>query len=193
LMETGEVDEAIAHYREALALNPQYPEACNNLGEALAGRGAVKEAIAQFEKASQLDPGYSVARTNLGMMLARTGQTDKAVVHLKTVVEGNPDAADARRNLGHALADKRDFREARVQLEEAVRLSGGRDPLALHLLGRVYADLGRPSQALETERQALSLAMQQNNVRLMQAINAHLDGMLRERRGASPDPAAQAQ
>jgi Flp pilus assembly protein TadD len=186
LVETGKLDEAIAHYREALALNPQYAEACNNLGEALAGKGAVKEAIAQFEKAVRLAPGYPTARANLGMMLARTGQSDKAVFHLKKVVEGKPDAAEARRNLGHALAEKGDFREASLQLEKADRLSGGKDPLTLHLLGRVYADLGRFPESIQAERRALATAMEQNSPDLIQAINAHLNEMLQV--GQPPAP-----
>jgi predicted Zn-dependent protease len=66
-----------------------------------------------------------------------------------------------------------------VQLEEAVKLSGGRDPLTLHLLGRVYADLGRAPQAVEAERQALALATEQKNAALVQLISAHLAGLLR--------------
>ncbi len=179
LMEAGKVDEAIAHYREALVLDPQYAEACNNLGDALAHKNAVKEAVAQFEKAVQLDPKYAVARANLGMLLARTGQTDKAIVHLKKVVEDKPDSAEAHRDLGHALADKRDLREAKRELEEASRLAGGRDALTLHLLGRVCADSGRHLEAIEHDRRALALAMQQNNARLIQVINAHLEELLR--------------
>jgi len=108
------------------------------------------------------------------MLLARTRQTEKAILHLKKVVEAKPDAAEARRDLGHALADKRAYREASVQLEEAQRLSGGRDPLTLHLLGRVYADLGRFPEAAATQRQALAIAVEQNNTRLLQVINAYL-------------------
>ncbi|MBN2576175.1 MAG: tetratricopeptide repeat protein [Deltaproteobacteria bacterium] len=175
LSEIGKVEEAIAHYREAVALSPQYAEAHNNLGDALARKDAVKEAVAQFEKAVQLDPGYTIARANLGMMLARTGQTDKAIVHMKKVVEAKPDAAEARRDLGHALADKRDLSGARVQLEEAVRLSSRRDPLALHILGRVYADLGRFPEAVRAQREALVLAVQQGNAKLVALVNAQLD------------------
>lgn len=178
LAETGKMDEAIEHYRKALALNPQYPEACNNLGEALIGKGAAGEAIAQFERAVQLDPGYAIARANLGLILARTGQTDEAILHLEKAVEGRPQAADSRMNLGHALAEKGRFQEASIQLEESVRLSGGRNPLALHLLGRVYADLGRVPDAVRVERQALAIAAQEGNQKLIQVIKAHLDELL---------------
>ena len=50
----GQVDEAIAHYRKALEINPDYVEAHYNLGNALAGRGQVDEAIAHFQKALDL-------------------------------------------------------------------------------------------------------------------------------------------
>jgi tetratricopeptide (TPR) repeat protein len=175
LMETGKVDEAIEHYRKALEFNPKYPEACNNLGEALSGKGADKEAIVQFERAVRLDPGFTVARENLGMVLARTGQTDKAIFHMKKVVEEKPDAVEDRRNLGHALAEKGSYKEASVHLEEAVRLSGRRDPLALFLLSRVYADLGRRQEAVQFEHEALEVAIQQNNADLAQTISAHLN------------------
>jgi Flp pilus assembly protein TadD len=177
LAQTGNLDEAVAHYREALAQNPQYAEACNNLGEALAAKGAVKEAIAEFERAVRLGPTFVTARTNLGMMLARTGQSDKAVPHLKKVVEYTPDSADARRNLGHALAEKEDFQQARVQLEKANQLSGGKDPLTLHLLGMVYADLGKVAESVAAERKALKIAVEQDNLELVGEVNAHLDKM----------------
>jgi Flp pilus assembly protein TadD len=175
LSELGKLDEAIVQYREALALSPQYAEAANNLGDALARKGAVKDAIAQFEKAVQLDPSYTVARANLGMLLVKAGQPGRAIVHLRKLVEAKPDSADAHRDLGHALADVRDFHEAGRHLEEAVKLSGGRDPLALHLLGRVYADLGRLPDAGAMQAQALMLANEQHNASLVAAISAYLD------------------
>jgi Flp pilus assembly protein TadD len=180
LMETGKVGEAIGHYREALALNPEYAEAYNNLGEASAKQGAVDEAIAQFEKAVASDPNYAVAEANLGRLLARTGRADEAIVHVRRVVEITPDAADAHRDLGHALAEQGNFEEASVELEEAIRLSDGKDPLALHLLGRVYADMGRRSEALQTDRRALSVAAEQHNSMLVQAVNVHLAELMRQ-------------
>lgn len=176
LMETGKVDEAMAHYREALVQNPQYAEAYNNLGEALAGTGGSKDAIAQFEKAVQIDADYDIARRNLATLLARTGQIDKAIVHLDKLVERKPDSADIRRDLGHALVDKRRFQQASLQLEEANKLSGGRDPITLHLLGRAYADLGRRADALTAQRQALALATEPTLLREISAQLAQLQG-----------------
>ena len=47
----GKVDEAIALFRQALALNPNFPEALSNLGLALDSKGKDDEAIADFDKA----------------------------------------------------------------------------------------------------------------------------------------------
>jgi Flp pilus assembly protein TadD len=175
LMETGRPDEAIGHYRQALRLNPQYTEAYNNLGEALAGRGDDKAAIREFTKAVQRDSSFTVARMNLGLTLARNGRTDEALFHLRKVAELTPGAAEVHRSIGHALAEKGRPDEALGELEQAVNLSESRDPLALFLLGRVNADLGRISDALEHERLALAIAIQLGNRELAQAISAHLD------------------
>ncbi|MBN1606742.1 MAG: tetratricopeptide repeat protein [Polyangiaceae bacterium] len=161
LTESGKLDEAILHYREALASTPQFAEAYNNLGEALSRQGAVPEAISQFEKAVELDPGRAVAHRNLGAALARARRTDEAIFHLRKAVEGKPDSSEARRDLGHALAQNGDLPEASVQLEQAVRLSGGKDALAMYLLGRVYADLGRLPEAQQAQQRAAAIAAEQ--------------------------------
>ncbi len=175
LMETGKVDDAIIQYREAIRLNPKSAEAYNNLGEALASKGRDEEAATYFEKAVQLDSGRTVIHSNLGVLFARIGRIDKAIYHLQKVVENEPGVAENRRNLGHALAQKGRLQEAKVQLEEAVRLSENKDPFAMFILGKVYTDLGRASEAIEIERRALFIALQQNNSELSGAIMTHLD------------------
>lgn len=181
LMETGMTDTAIVHYRKALVLNPHYAEAYNNLGEALAGKGADQQAIVAFEKAVQQDSSFTVARTNLGLTLARTGRIDRAIFHLKKVAEATPEAAEIRRSLGHALAEKGRLKEAEAELIRAVTLSESKDPLALFLLGRVYADQGDTTKAFENERLAFAIAIQIKNRELASAIAGHLDALSQKR------------
>jgi Flp pilus assembly protein TadD len=50
----GQLDKAIAQYRKALEIKPDYAEPHNNLGIVLAGRGEVEEAIAHYRKALDL-------------------------------------------------------------------------------------------------------------------------------------------
>ena len=63
----GEIVEAIAHCRAALAIQPNYVEAHNNLGILLAQKGEAAEAIAQFRKALELRPDYPVAGLRLAL------------------------------------------------------------------------------------------------------------------------------
>jgi tetratricopeptide (TPR) repeat protein len=181
LMETDQVDTAIIHYQKAVQLNPHYWEAHNNLGEALSQKGNYKEAVRQFEKAIQLNPKFTVARANLGSAMVQTGLLDEAIFHLKRAIDEDPDQPDARRNLGHLLAEKGLFQDASIQLGEAVRLTDGKDPFALFLLGCVYDELGRPDDAAALQRRSLTLANQQNNTELVQTIIIQLNNRHRKR------------
>src|SRR5208283_728347 len=63
----GQFDDAIAHYRKALEIEPDHVAAHNNLGLALAGRGQVDEAIAHYQKALEVNPDYAEAHNNLAV------------------------------------------------------------------------------------------------------------------------------
>ena len=54
LANRGQFDEAIAHFRKALEIKPDYVEAHCDLGRVLAARGRLDEAIQQLQKALDL-------------------------------------------------------------------------------------------------------------------------------------------
>ena len=72
------------------------------------------------------------------------------------------------------MAQRRDFAPAAVVFEKAVELSGGQDWRCLDMLAGIYDALGRSGEAVRTERQALNLAIEQNN----QALEKHLESNL---------------
>ena len=78
-MRRGRVDEAIAHYEEALRLSPEYESAHNNLGNVLLAHGRVNEAIAHFQKALENRPEHETTYNNLGSALAGRGQVNEAI------------------------------------------------------------------------------------------------------------------
>lgn len=51
-----EYEQAVASFREALQIQPEYPEALDNLGKALEATGKDAEAITDFDKAIQIAP-----------------------------------------------------------------------------------------------------------------------------------------
>ncbi|HJU43035.1 MAG TPA: tetratricopeptide repeat protein [Vicinamibacterales bacterium] len=64
LLEEQNFDAAAARFHEALKIRPDWPEAHNNLGIALASRGRIAEALTHFERAVQLNPNFTDARVN---------------------------------------------------------------------------------------------------------------------------------
>lgn len=65
LFEQRRIDEAIAHYRRAIELQPNYAEAHNYLGIAYAVQGEASAAAGEFKTALALDPAAPFARENL--------------------------------------------------------------------------------------------------------------------------------
>ena len=63
----GKLDEAVACYRRALELKPDYAEAHNNLGNALNDQGKLDEAVACYRRALELKPDYAEAHNNLAL------------------------------------------------------------------------------------------------------------------------------
>ena len=64
------MDEAIAHYQQALQIKPDYAQAHNNLGNALLKAKRVDEAIVHYQKALQIKPDNAEALNNLAWLLA---------------------------------------------------------------------------------------------------------------------------
>ena len=61
-----------------LRLQPNYPEAHNNLGTVLYQQGRTDEAISHFQEALRLKPDYADARRNLEVVLATKANSSKA-------------------------------------------------------------------------------------------------------------------
>jgi Flp pilus assembly protein TadD len=65
----------MSSFIKALEIRPDYAEAHNNLGVALARQGRLEEAIARFGEALRLKPDYEEARTNLEFAQMSIAQT----------------------------------------------------------------------------------------------------------------------
>src|SRR6267378_7402229 len=79
LLEAGNYDEAMDHFRKALPSMPDAAVAYNSLGVGLVSRGKLADAIDQFREAIRLRPTYVEAYNNLGTALAFQGKPDEAV------------------------------------------------------------------------------------------------------------------
>lgn len=123
LEDEGRLDEAIAHYTEALRIDPNLADSYNNIGLALAKLGRADEAAPKFLKAIGINANHAAAHYNLGTVLASQGKLDEAIYHFRESIRIKPDYAKAYNNLGNALLLERKIDEAIDSYREALRIN----------------------------------------------------------------------
>ncbi|MBW2274534.1 MAG: tetratricopeptide repeat protein [Deltaproteobacteria bacterium] len=74
----GELDDAIARYREAIELEPSLPIAWNGLSMALSRKGELGEAIEAAKRLVELEPDDALSHTNLSRLLQQQGRIPEA-------------------------------------------------------------------------------------------------------------------
>jgi FkbM family methyltransferase len=118
----GKLEEAIAHFEQALRLNPDYAEGHNNLGNVFYFQRRYEAAATSYEQALRLEPNFPVAHNNLGTALSCLGRYEEAAAHCRTALASRPDYAEAHSNLAIALKGLGQVEEAISHYQEAVRL-----------------------------------------------------------------------
>jgi hypothetical protein len=134
----GEREEAERHYREAIALAPQFFKPHNNLGNVLRERGELEAAVEQFQRALAIEPSAHRVHANLGNTLYDLGRRAEAVEAYRRALVLHGGAAVALR-LGKVLEEM------------------GEHVPALNAYGRA-AELGEASGAEEQARLRRSMA-----------------------------------
>jgi tetratricopeptide (TPR) repeat protein len=139
------VEEAMAHYRKFLELEPGNVEARNTLGTALIQQGRVTEAIAQWQEALAIQPDNGNAASNLAWVFATCPE-------------------DSIRQGARA-----------VELaEKALLISGGKIPMIYRVLAAAYAETGRFDEAIETAQRGADLANSQGNPALAAELESNI-------------------
>ncbi len=88
------LDDAIEQFEHAIAIAPEFADAQNNLGIALATSGRPTLAVEHFEEAVRINPRYADAHHNLGLALLRTPDRQaEGVQHLEEAQRLAPDPA----------------------------------------------------------------------------------------------------
>jgi spermidine synthase len=155
LMNRGQLDGAIAAFREAVRLDPASATGHWQLGKALASNRQ-DGAIDHLRRAVELGPGNSEARHDLATALFEAGHDDEAMHHFRAALSSNPNPAVAYNSLGVGLVSRGKLAEAVDQFREAIRLRPSYAE-AYNNLGTALAFQGKREEAVEQFQQALSL------------------------------------
>ncbi len=146
---TGQFEQAVEAYREAIRLGERLPMAKQRLISLLLQTNRVDEADQYLALADdQIAP--SATFSSLEMAVAtRRGQLDRALETARRGVEQRPDDAIARLWLGQMLLAVGQREEAETALQKAVELAPD-DPRTLNGLFTFYIRTAQPDRARKT-------------------------------------------
>ncbi|MGH6960536.1 MAG: tetratricopeptide repeat protein, partial [Dongiaceae bacterium] len=121
LQAKGDLDGAIASFREGTGAQPGNPVAHVNLGNALRAAGRLDQSAASLRAAVQLDPNLPEAQHNLGVVLFAQGHLAEAEGAFRAALRLKPDSQIAFRQLALVLIAAGRLDEAARFLIEPVR------------------------------------------------------------------------
>ena len=175
----GRVTEAMDAINKSLAIDPFSPEARALLADVLLATGRTEEAIEQYRQALVLPPRRGELLFDLAGALARGEHYAEAIdCYREGLGEVGP-RRQALHNFAWLLitcpqAELRDCGEAVELAETLVRMTAGRDPMALETLGMAYAACGRVADAEQALTRAIQLAVAVGDDALVAALRSTL-------------------
>ncbi|MFL6336077.1 MAG: protein kinase domain-containing protein [Pyrinomonadaceae bacterium] len=131
-------DAAVRDLRQAVSLQPDFPEAHNRLGVALMRKGQFGDAAEEFRTAVKQRGGkYPTANYNLGFVLQQQRESEKALEAYRAAIDANGgDYPDAYYQIGSILIETpARAAEAAEAFRKAIEQNKGRDPEAHYRLG----------------------------------------------------------
>jgi tetratricopeptide (TPR) repeat protein len=157
LREQRQLDEAVAAYRDAVRIKPDYAEAHFGLGNVLIALCLLDEAAASYRNAIRIKPDYAEAHCNLGDVLRRAGRIDEAIIAYQRVAAINPRYAEVHCKLSGTFFDQGKLDDAIAASRRAISLKP--DLAEAHdSLGVALLQLGRMSEARTALEKAVELA-----------------------------------
>jgi len=155
----GDLQGAVAQYRQALRLKGDIASVHNNLGGILRTMpGRSSEAFSHIQEALRLLPDFPEAHNNLGVWYGDRGDSDNAIAQYEEALRLNPDYAPAHNNLGSVLAPMPGrLNDALAHFQEAVRLQPDFAEAHNNLGNALLGTPGRLNDAVAEYQEALRI------------------------------------
>lgn len=111
LLSTGKLDESLASFQAAVAINPSHAGALANVGRLLIEKGRAPEAMDPLNRSLALRDS-NATRANLAEAMAASGMRPDAITQLRRVLQGDPRNAAATLRLANLLLEDGQAAEA---------------------------------------------------------------------------------
>ncbi|WP_404869629.1 tetratricopeptide repeat protein [Kitasatospora griseola] len=152
----GRHDLALADFDQAVALDPDRPEALHSRGRALIAVQRYEEALIDLGRAVELDPDFSAAFATRGEALRLSGRQQEALTDFDRAIELDPQHSWAIAHRGETHHELGRTEEAFADLARAVELNP-EDLWALTGWGQIQWELERFEEALATLDSAIEV------------------------------------
>jgi Flp pilus assembly protein TadD len=152
----GNLAEAEAHLRRAVAFNPQNDVFQSNLALILARQGNLGEATDHFRRALEINPKDPATLNNMGIALAQQGKLDEAIEHFRRSLEIKPNDASGHTNMANLLLGRGDVEGAAKHLRVAIEIDPA-DADNHNSLAIIAAQRGDFAEATEHLRRVVEL------------------------------------
>ena len=160
-MRAQDFNAARQTYMEAVALDPTYSAAYNNLGYLYEQLGDIDGAVHNYRKAIECDGNYADAYYNLGNIYFRDKDFRRAIDNYRQTVGINNQYLAAYNNLGLAYANLSEFDKALESftkaIDNAVNRSGRQFAELYNNRGTCYQSMQRFEEALADYARALEV------------------------------------
>ena len=160
LLDTGNLQEAEGHVREALRLDPAIFANYCNLGVILWKQGKHKEAVAWWEKTLRVAPNDLEAHVNLATAFEKHGMYQEALFHLRAILQLDPSNHEAYDDLGRINFQLGNLEEAAINYRHAVDLQPNNALYRSHLALALEKE-GKTAEAAAQAREAHRLGLDQ--------------------------------
>lgn len=144
-------EEAIAAYRKAVEIAPEFYPARNNLGSALMARGDLAAAEEQFSEAIKLNQNDAAPYFNLGNVQLATGRAPLALQTISAGLSKEPSSALGHFLLGSAYQKQGKNQDAETELRRSLDLNANLSRAHLALVN-LYLQAQRNDLAAEELR-----------------------------------------
>ena len=105
------LQEALANYEQAIALQPDFAEAYNNRGNTLQNLNRMTEAVSNYEQAIALKSNYAKAYNGRGVALRNLHQLTESIESLERAIQCDTNYAEAYWNKSLSLLTQGNFTE----------------------------------------------------------------------------------
>ena len=146
---SGQHEEAIAAFEEALKINPTYDWALNGKGIALNNLGRNTEASEVFDRALEIKPKFHLAWNGKGIALNHLGCNTEALAAFDRALKIKPKFHLAWNGKGIALNHLKRYREAIAAFDTALEITGDQYWMAWENRGWAFFNSGRYIEAIQ--------------------------------------------